>query len=618
MCGIYFTTKIFNDEIIVRKLDRIKFRGPDFSNFINVDNKAILGHNRLAIIDLDARSNQPFKYLHLWIVFNGEIYNFLDLRTKLTAKGFTFSTDSDTEVICAAYLAYGENCVTHFNGMFSFVIYDQENQRVFGAKDRLGKKPLFYRVHNSTLECASQPNEILIGNDLEISDKSLESFLTYSYIPSPESVYKDVFKLSGGYYFTYTLGNNDIKLTKYWDLNYADSLSFSHSYNDALEHLESLLTNAVKIRMLSDVPLGAFLSGGIDSSLISAIANRVSSTQLKTFSVKFNEGRFDESVHAASTAKYLGTNHTTIECNYEDGIDLIQKLPEFYDEPFGDSSAIPSMLLSKSAKKYVTVALSGDGGDEGFLGYNHFDIINKASSLYRVPYLIRFLAGNVLNISNSYKAQIISAFLQYPDMNMFIQKIFETFQPIFNYPVSTNHKDVGAIKKLKYNDLQKAADINIKLWLENDSNVKVDRASMSASLEVRSPLLDYRIIEFARTLPVDFRYQKGNKKRILKDLTYKFIPKEMLDRPKTGFTMPFEEWFRDKLKPFVYDTITEENLKLIPLDLNTKYILNSIDLHMQRKKNFYPTIWNLIVLITWLKYQAAPNYHAQEKGLFYS
>jgi asparagine synthase (glutamine-hydrolysing) len=619
MCGIYFSTKYFGDDIIKEKLGVINFRGPDYSKFIRLEDGAILGHNRLAIIDLDARSNQPFYYQHLWIVFNGEIYNYIDLKNKLIDDGYKFTTSSDTEVICAAYLKYGEDCVKHLNGMFSFVIYDEKNKNVFAAKDRLGKKPLFYRIHNSTIECASQPGQLAINNNLEISSPAVEQFLTYGYIPSPDSIYNDVFKLSGGYCFNYKVGENSIKLKRYWDLNYQGTLSYTGLYQDALLELENLLTDAVKIRLLSDVPLGAFLSGGIDSSLVVALASKVSYDKLKTFSVKFDEARFDESSFAAITAKHLGTDHTTIECNYKDGIDLIQKLPAFYDEPFGDSSAIPSMLLSKATKQHVTVALSGDGGDEGFLGYNHFDWVGKAKILYKIPLFLRNAIGYALSSFGNYKSGVVGTFLGHKDMHIFITKIFEGFQPIINNRSSFSNQDIELIKTFQYDYLQKAADINIKLWLENDSNVKVDRASMSAALEVRSPLLDYRIIEFARTLPVNFRYQKGNKKRILKDLVYKHIPKELLDRPKSGFAIPFEEWFRKDLKSFVYETITKDNLSKIPVDLNVKYILDSVDQHMSRKKNFYSSIWYLIVLINWMGYtNARKNYYNKREGFLYS
>ncbi|HTD39022.1 MAG TPA: asparagine synthase (glutamine-hydrolyzing), partial [Mucilaginibacter sp.] len=407
MCGIYLSTKAFSDVIVKKKLDTVHFRGPDYSKFLKLKDNVILGHVRLAIIDLDSRSNQPFCYQHLWIVFNGEIYNYIDLKNKLADDGYTFTTSSDTEVICAAYLKYGEDCVKYLNGMFSFAIYDEKNKNVFAAKDRLGKKPLFYRIHNSTLECASQPGQLAIDNNLETSSTSIEQFLTYGYIPSPNSIYKDVFKLSGGYCFNYKLGENKVKLKRYWDLNYQDTLSYDRSYQDALVQLEDLLTDAIKIRMIADVPLGSFLSGGIDSSLIVALASKISTNKLKTFCVKFDEAQFDESGFAAATAKYLGTDHTTIECNHKDGIDLIQKLPLFYDEPFGDSSAIPSMLLSKSAKQYVTVALSGDGGDEGFMGYNHFDWVNKAEMLYKLPLPLRNIMGNVLGSFRDYKSGVV-------------------------------------------------------------------------------------------------------------------------------------------------------------------------------------------------------------------
>ena len=618
MCGIYLSTKAFSDNAVEKKLGAVDFRGPDYSRFTRLNDGVILGHNRLAIVDLDARSNQPFCYEHLWIVFNGEIYNYPDIKNNLINDGYKFTTTSDTEVICAAYLKYGDDCVKYFNGMFAFAIYDEKNKNVFVAKDRLGKKPLFYRIHNSTIECASQPGQLAINNDLEISSSAIEQFLTYGYIPSPNCIYSDVFKLSGGCCFNYKLGDNNVTLKRYWDLNYKDTLSYNRSYEDASAQLEDLLTDAIKIRMIADVPLGAFLSGGIDSSLIVALAGKVSDSKLKTFSVKFDEARFDESSFAAVIARHLGTDHTTIECNYKDGIDLIQKLPMFYDEPFGDSSAIPSMLLSKATRQHVTVALSGDGGDEGFLGYNHFDWVENAKGLYKMPLFLRSMIGSALSSSGNYKADVIGGFLKHKNLHVFITKIFENFQPLINNRSKIFNKDIELIKTFNYDYLQKTADINIKLWLENDSNVKVDRASMSSSMEVRSPFLDYRVIEFARTLPINFRYRKGNKKRILKDLAYKHIPKELLDRPKTGFAIPFEEWFRKDLKSYVYDTITKDSLSKIPVDLNIKYIMDSIDLHMSKKKNFYSSIWYFIVLINWLNYtNANKDYSDKEESLLY-
>jgi len=619
MCGIYLSTKPFSDFIVKKKLETALFRGPDHSQYIKLDDGVILGHNRLAIIDLDSRSNQPFSYQHLWIVFNGEIYNYLDLKKDLINEGYKFTTCSDTEVICAAYLRYGEDCVKRLNGMFAFAIYDKKNKNVFAAKDRLGKKPFFFRIHDSTLECASQPSQLAVANNLETSSVSIEQFLTYGYIPSPASIYKNVFKLNGGCCFNYQLGENNVEVKRYWDLNYEKVLSYSASYQDALVQLEGLLTNAVKIRLAADVPLGAFLSGGIDSSLVVALASKISTNKLKTFTIKFNETQFDESVFAEAIAGHLGTDHTTIECNYNDGIDLIERLPEFYDEPFGDSSAIPSMLVSKAARQYVTVALSGDGGDEGFLGYNHFDWVKKAELLYKLPYKLRCAIGNVLSSMGGYRPGVVGSFLKHKDMHQFITKIFEGFEPLVKYKSGIFNPDIEHIHLCNYDYLQKTADISIKLYLENDINVKVDKASMSASLEVRSPLLDYRVIEFARSLPINFRYHHGDKKHILKDLAYKYVPQNLLDRPKKGFEIPFKEWFRKELKSYVYDTITKENLSKVPVDLNIKYILNNVDLHMSRKKNFYSSMWNLIVLINWLNYNnSTQEYSKSKESLLYS
>ena len=599
MCGIYFNTKLIDESVIKKKLDRINFRGPDYSDYKIVDNRIVLGHNRLAIIDLDTRSNQPFHYLNLSIVFNGEIYNFLSLKDQLIKLGYTFQTTSDTEVLAALYHKFGKKCLDLINGMFAFVIYDKSNKTVFAARDRMGKKPFFYRLHQHNLECSSQPSQIAIGNNLNINQAAVGQYLIHRYIPEPLSIYESVFKLMAGHYLFYKIDSDVIEIEKYYELP-ENTASFKGSYEDAQTELEIILTESIKSRMISDVPLGCFLSGGIDSTLIAAIASQHSSTPLKTFSVKFNEDKFDESKYASITANHLKTNHTNIPCDINDGIKLIEGLSKYYDEPFGDSSAIPSMLLAQATKKSVTVALSGDGGDEGFMGYNSYDWVKVGQRIYLIPYFLRSVFASVLKNIPNRKLQMIAPFLQMDGIADFIKKIYQPTTDFYTGNVALpNYYDF--IFSPEKHFLQQAADYNIKFWLVNDSNVKVDRASMSASLEVRSPFLDYKVIEFARTLPVDFRYQSGNKKRILKDLLYKYVPKEMMDRPKQGFAVPVEVWFRNELKDYVQDTLSVKNLQQID-NIDIPLIQNKIKQHITGASNHQYLIWNLIVLINWLQY----------------
>lgn len=602
MCGIYLSTLPYSAEQVERKLARFKFRGPDYSAIKNIDN-IFFGHNRLSIIDLDPRSSQPFVYQDISIVFNGEIYNFLEIKERLKLLGYTFRTTSDTEVICAAYLEYGEKCLEYFNGMFAFVIYDSAKKRLFGARDRLGKKPFYYTLHNGKyFECSSQLAAIKMYNHFEISNEALFQYYNWGYVPEPNSIYKDVFKLPAGTFFTYDLLSKDFKFTKFWDIPSPER--FMGSYTDAKVHLDELLTDAVKIRMLSsDVPLGVFLSGGIDSSLISSIASKISETPVKTFCVKFNSKKFDESEHAAAIARHLGTDHFTIECDIDREDSLLEDFSYFYDEPFADSSALPSLLLAKYTKQHVTVALSGDGGDEFFLGYARYNNINKVHPLYKGLSVLRKPIGSLLNLSSNYKAKIISqALLNNSTIEeLYVNNVTSLDKTWYSSPLKL--ADVEYVDSLYADNkslLERISDFDIKTYMNNDIITKVDRASMAFSLEVRSPLMDYRILEFAKSLPLDFKFNGKDQKVILKDLLHNYVPKAMFDRPKSGFSVPLNEWFRGKLKSYVYDTLTKANIEQFP-GINYKMVQNMIEQHMVGKWNRSVEIWKLIVLINWKK-----------------
>jgi len=599
MCGIYGTTTHFTKEVVKKKLKRISFRGPDYTSIIE-NNNVILGHNRLSIIDLNPRSHQPFKYNEIFIVFNGEVYNFHELRNTLIQKGYKFYTESDTEVVCASYLEYGKECVNYFNGMFSFVIQDTRNNILFGAVDRTGQKPLFYTKINGSFEFSSQLSPLEINNEFTLSQNGINQYLIRGYIPSPNTIYNEVEKIPAGFRFYYNLSTKEFIKEKYWDIDVVETNSFEGSYEEAVKYLDSLLQDAVHKRMISDVPIGIFLSGGIDSTLITSLALSNSNKKVKTFTIKFDNDNFDESPYAESIAKHLGTDHKTILCDINEGLKLIENHNYFYDEPFADSSAIPSMLLAKHTKEHVTVALSGDAGDENFIGYTRYDWINKLSKLYNLPYSFRKYGTKGLLISNNYRHKIIAKKIkENKSIEGMIDALLLTSYSDILISKSNNIDNYKDYFNLSNNIVQKASDYDTKMYLTNDILVKVDRAAMAFSLESRAPLLDYRVIEFARKLPVSFKYQKGNKKRILKDILYKYVPKELLDRPKSGFTMPFKEWFRSELKDYVYDNLTINNLKKID-NLNLDFVQKSINSHMKGTMNFYPEIWKLLVLIKWI------------------
>jgi asparagine synthase (glutamine-hydrolysing) len=604
MCGIYGSfNKNYADDTIKQKLKTIAHRGPDASQFARYPNGLVLGHNRLSIVDLDERSHQPFVYNNsIHIVFNGEIYNFLELKKRLYTEGSLFSTTSDTEVVCAAYLAYGERCVEHFNGMFSFVLYDEKQQKLFGARDRLGKKPFFYSLDNQSFEFASALNPITLGNaEKALDERAVSQFLLRGYVSEPRSIFVGVEKLKAAHTFIYDLSTRHFETQQYWEID--QNTPFEGDYEAAKTDLHVLLRDSVEKRMIADVPLGVFLSGGVDSSLVAAIAQNLSGG-IQTFSVKFDEADFDESPYARAVAKHLGTNHVEIPCNYAEGIDLIEQMPHFYQEPFGDGSAIPSMLLAKHTRKHVTVALTGDAGDESFLGYERYERIHRVAPLMRFPHFLRRSAAAILGLSPNYRHKIIAAGIGLPDIETLYQAQMGTLET--DRLLDASLGDTAEYRNFLYsnkNFLERVSDYDLKTYLNGDINTKVDNATMAFSLEARAPLMDYRIVEFARSLPTDFKYKDGVTKRILKDILYDYLPKSIFDRPKAGFGMPFTHWFRGELKSYVLDKLTTKNLSAIP-NLNVAVAQNQIQNHLNGTANHYPLIWNLIVLVNWMEMQS--------------
>ena len=483
--------------------------------------------------------------------------------------------------------------------MFAFVIFDKIKNQFFGARDRLGVKPFYYYHNGKNFEFASQISSIQLFNEnLSISNKAIDAYLTWGTIPDPLSIFNEVLKLRPGHSFIFDLNSGNLQIKTYWDIDFKGGNKFLGSYTEAQSQLKSILSDAVKIRMVADVPVGVFLSGGIDSSLIAALATETSSnTKVKTFSVKFNDKGFDESMYAQQVAEHLNTDHNVIECNYNEGIDLINDFHQYYDEPFADPSAIPSMLLAKHTRKQVTVALSGDAGDESFIGYQRYDWINKGDKFMKIPYPLRLIIAKIVSLYPNYKFKILSEFMKSKSIDL-----------AYLNSVSGNSKmNSNEVDELKYlmhtekNLLERVSAFDIKTYLNWDINTKVDRATMAYSLEARAPLMDYRIIEFAQSLPTNFKFEGSNQKRILKDLLYQYVPKHIFDRPKAGFTMPFMVWFREDLKDYVLSELSDEGLSQIPF-IDVEKVKTQIQQHMNGTWNHYPLIWKLLVLKQWLKH----------------
>jgi len=594
MCGIYLTNIPYDTAEVETKLKSIAFRGPDFTGIEKIDG-ITFGHLRLSILDLDPRANQPMAFEHLTIVYNGEIYNYQDIKKELSAIGYQFKTESDTEVLLLGYKHWGKNILDKINGMFAFSIYDATTNKIFSARDRLGVKPFYYSWNDGKFEICSQIKPLLAGK--EINEDAISMFLDCMFIPSPYTIVKNVFKLPPGNFMEFDLGTNELSIEEYWNLNPVKLQNIS--YEDAKKELHDLLIDAVKIRLQSDVPIGSFLSGGIDSALVSSIASKISDSKINTFSIGFDNPNYDESKIAEQYATILDTNHTTTICSPNDVLKLIPKLTEVYDEPFADDSALPSLLLNKVTKQYVTVALSGDGGDESFIGYNHFDSLIQHKKIIDTPYGIRKLIAKsgILKVFGMDTHRIKNALLT-KGRNDFIENIFSRKGFLLKEKKQDYMKHYQGFKSWSTDFLQRAADLNIKLWLENDSNVKVDRASMAYSVEVRSPFLDYRVVEFARSLPMHFRYEKGRQKKILRDILKEYIPEEVFDQPKHGFSVPIGDWMRTELKDEFMSVLNDEFLNSVP-NLDVSKFKTLLKEHMAGENDHTAHIWKLFVLSKW-------------------
>ncbi len=611
MCGIagYYSIQPFSDENSLKRMtDAIAHRGPDSDGFF-LDEHAGLGHRRLSIIDLSSAANQPM-YSHndrYVMVFNGEIFNYQEIASQVTTK---LKTHSDSEVILELLSQQGPEAVNLFNGMFAIALYDKLEKALYIFRDRLGVKPIYYSFQNGKFVFASELKALLQFPDLKINRKknqnAIAQYLNIGYIAEPQTIYEGIYKFPSGAYAK--IDSTGLIISSYWKAEEKIESVTLNDFSAAKNQLNNLMRSSVQMRMISDVPFGTFLSGGIDSSLVTAIAQSVSAEPVKTFSIGFKEAGFNESEYAKKVSRHLHTEHYEFIVTYKDAIELADKIIDQYDEPYADSSAIPTMLVSKLARQYVTMTLSGDGGDELFLGYGAY----KWAKRFQNPMLQTFrkpLSGMLSMLPSKYKR--VGELLDYSDKKFLPSHIFSQEQYLFSSEEVKNilverpesefriEQNVSSIKrKLSVTEEQALFDLNY--YLKDDLLVKVDRASMKYSLETRTPFLDYRVVEFALNLNENLKLKNGTAKYLLKELLYDYVPREYFDRPKQGFAIPLKHWLKNELKHLVDFYLSKEMIEQHDV---IKY--SAVQKLLQRFNNgeeyLYNRLWTLIILHQWLE-----------------
>jgi asparagine synthase (glutamine-hydrolysing) len=605
MCGIAgFFSKKFNLEHLHSMTDKIQHRGPDASGYFYDENIGLgMGHRRLSILDLSEAANQPFysadgRYV---MIYNGEVYNFKEVAEKHKV---TPRTTSDSEIIIEAFAKAGIDSINDLNGMFAIVIWDKQQEELYLIRDRIGIKPLNYWYEDGDFAFASELKSIfLLPFSKKIKQEAIANFLYRGYIPNEDTIYKNCYKLQPGQYGV--LKKGALEIFSYWQLENELDPATLNDEKKAKIALHQLVQSSVQYCMISDVPLGVFLSGGVDSSLVAAVAQSVSNVPVKTFSIGFKESKYNESHYAEQVSKYIKSDHHEFIVSQNDALALIDGLLNVYDEPYADSSAIPTMLVSQMARKHVTVALSGDGGDELFWGYGAYywarRLNNPFFKFFRKP-----IAKALYSLGDN-RLQRGSKLFDYKSKQRLKSHIFSQEQYFFTemeiedllvQPTSITGEEDVVSKNRKLSPVEQQSFFDLKNYLPEELLIKTDRASMQHSLEVRVPLLDHRIIEFAINLSPKLKLKGNTGKYLLKQVLYDYVPASIFDRPKWGFAIPLNEWLKKELGYLPDTYLSKKNIEYCNL---VKYeVVQKILNDFYGGKDYLGTrIWALIVLHKW-------------------
>ncbi len=618
------------EETITLMRDTLIHGGPDDAGiFIDKDFPVALGHRRLSILDLSPLGHQPMEFENLVITYNGEVYNFKEIRKELEKEGYKFISNSDTEVILKAFHRWGFSAVHKFRGMFAFALWDKKDKKLILCRDRIGVKPLYYYYKNGLFMFASELKAFHKHPKFEkrLNLTGLLLYLKYGYIPAPYSIFENVHKLKPGHFLVLDQKGN-IEEFPYWKVEdyflkgkKEKDKWLKRSEEELARELEEILTESFKLRLVSDVPVGMFLSGGIDSSTVCALLSK-EGIKLKTFTIGFYEKEYNEAEYAKKVAEYFRTEHTELYCTPKEAFEIIPKLPEIYDEPLGDSSAIPTYLVSKLARSQVKVSLSADGGDEQFCGYiTYWLITDRIAKLSKIPF--SNLLANTLNLIhpdlalklyNAFKP-VLPKYTNFRDKYIKLRNVLKAKDVMEQYDLAVSYfleedlklLGIGSSEKKDLKDwalvdrldpLASMMLLDLKTYLPDDILVKVDRATMSVALEGREPFLDHRIVEWTSQLPVEFKYKNSVSKYLLRNVLYKYIPKELVERRKQGFGVPIYEWFKKQLRELYMEYLNVERIKKEELfnHLEVKRLLE--DFLSDRGVN-HNKLWLLFVFEMW-------------------
>lgn len=614
MCGIagYISPKLKESQDVIKEMcEVISHRGPDAQSYKVIESNygsVALGHRRLSIIDLHETANQPMTIDNLTIIFNGEIYNYASIRKELVELNHKFTTQSDTEVALLAYKEWGEDCVHKFIGMFAIAIYDEVENKLKLIRDRAGVKPLHYYWDNEVFIFGSELKSLYKHPSFrkDINYRSVNQYLILGYVEAPATIFNHTFKVLPATILTFDVEEFAFAKAEYWNVNtFYNKPKSDLSYTEAKARTKDLLYQACSHRMVADVPVGIFLSGGYDSTLVTAMLQEKSDHKLKTFTIGVKDEALNEAGFAKEIAKRLGTDHHEIYCDSDAMLSLVEDIATYYDEPFGDSSAVATMLVSKFASEHVTVALSADGGDEVFAGYNRYDQISRLKKL-RLAAPFKNLAKPFLPyvFKDEYSRHRILKLLENPSPLQLAQSLNQSAQ---QKKIKELFKiDPGGFKFVDYHisssgsDLSQMMAYDYKSYLPNDILVKVDRATMSASIEGREPLLDHPLIEFVATLPDHFKIKDGVKKSILRDIVHDYIPKEIMDRPKMGFAVPAYDWLRGPLNGRL-NYLCSENFLNAQGIFNYSNIQKLMSEELNKKGSNIGILWYLFVFQLWFE-----------------
>ena len=620
-----------NIRVLQEMRDSLAHGGPDDAGSWISEDGIHVANRRLAILDLSPAGHQPIEDENYVISYNGEIYNFKEIKEILMKKGYKFKSNSDTEVILKAWKEWGENCLSLFRGMWAFALWDKKNKVLILCRDRIGVKPLFWYYKDNLFMFASELKAFHKHPKFkkELNEIGLSLFLQYGYIPAPYSIFKYTYKLQPGHILKIdSTGKTGIK--KYWDVSdfFIKGILEKNNWlkkheEEVVEEFENILKESFLLRMVSDVPVGVFFSGGLDSTILVTLLSQQLSMPLKTFTIGFYEKQYNEALFAAKLAEYLGTEHTEMYCTPKEAFEIIPYIPNLYDEPNGDSSIIPTLLVSKLARQYVKVSLSADGGDEQLCGYRKYWFLKNINFLSKIPFVSDIIKFGLLIFTPEIAFKIYEVFKEYlPGWQNFYDKykklklIWKMKDDLKKHDIIVRaflDDDLDKLGIVKTSDLNlvaeeiKNADVDIitkTMWhdikteLADDILVKVDRATMSVGLEGREPFLDNKIVEYTAQMPLRFKYRKGKSKFILRKILYKYVPPKLIERPKMGFSIPLYEWFRNNLSQMYKEYLDSEKIKNDGI-FNVNMVSDLLDKYFSGKGISKEKLWYIFIFQLW-------------------